>query len=89
MFVTRNGRPLCRTDVYRAWKGALAKVGIEGAHIHSLRHSFVSRHAERNTPVALTAVLVGHSRPTKTQAVYTRLRGAEAAQIEAMRAALA
>jgi hypothetical protein len=54
---------------------ALAKIGIEDAHLHSLRHSFVFRLEERNVPVVIASALVGHSKVTTTQAVYRWIRG--------------
>jgi integrase len=43
---------------------------------------------ERGVCVAITAELVGHSRITTTQAVYTRMRGGREAKLQAQRAAL-
>ena len=43
---------------------------------------------ERGVSVAITAELVGHSRITTTQAVYTRMRGDRGAKLQAQRAAL-
>jgi integrase len=53
-----------------------------------LRHSFISAHAERDTPVVLVSDLVGHSRVTTTQTHYTRVRGGERQRIESLRSAL-
>lgn len=85
VFVTRTGRPQSRRNVLRAWQAA---VGIEGVGLHTLRHTFVSRLEERGVSVAITAELVGHSRITTTQAVYTRMRGDRGAKLQAQRAAL-
>jgi len=88
VFVTRNGRPQSKRKVYRAWRAALDRIGVE-ANLHSLRHSFISGHAERDTPVVLVSDLVGHSGVTTTQTHYTRVRGGEAQRIASLRAALA
>ena len=73
----------------RAWKEALTKVGIDNAGLHSPRgHSFVSRLAERNVPVAHTAALVGHARITTTQGHYTHVRGNQDARVESYAKAL-
>jgi integrase len=88
VFQTRTGKPHSRRNVLRAWKKALAEVGIEDAHLHSLRHSFVSRLEERNVSVAIAKELVGHSMITTTQAVYTQLRGDRDVRLTAQRKAL-
>ena len=59
VFVTRNGLPQSRRNVLRSWQAALETVGIEGAGLHSLRHSFVSRLVEDNVPVSFAQKLVG------------------------------
>jgi integrase len=87
VFVTKNGRPQSRRNVLRAWQAALEKIGVE-ATLHSLRHSFISAHAEANTPVVHVSEYVGHSRITTTQTHYTRVRGSESQRIESLRAAL-
>jgi integrase len=88
VFQTRTGRPQSRRNVLRAWQDALAEVGIEGCGLHTLRHSFISRLEERGVSVAIAAELVGHSRITTTQAVYTRMRGGREAKLRAQREAL-
>ena len=88
VFQTRTGRPQSRRNVLRAWQEALAEIGIEDAGLHTLRHSFISRLEERGVSVAITAELVGHSRITTTQAVYTRMRGGREAKLAAQREAL-
>jgi integrase len=88
VFQTRTGRPHSRRNVLRAWQAALAEIGIEGCGLHTLRHSFISRLEERGVSVAIAAELVGHSRVTTTQAVYTRMRGGREAKLAAQREAL-
>jgi integrase len=88
VFQTRTGRTQSRRNVLRAWQEALAEVGIDGCGLHTLRHSFISRLEERGVSVAIAAELVGHSRITTTQAVYTRMRGGREAKLAAQREAL-
>jgi integrase len=88
VFQTRTGRPQSRRNVLRAWQDALAEVGIGGCGLHTLRHSFISRLEERGVSVAIAAELVGHTRITTTQAVYTRMRGGREAKLRAQREAL-
>jgi integrase len=88
VFQTRTGRPQSRRNVLRAWQDALHQVGIDDAGLHTLRHSFISRLEERGVSVAITAELVGHTRITTTQAVYTRMRGGREAKLRAQREAL-
>jgi integrase len=87
VFVTRNGKPQSKRNALRAWATALDKIGVE-ANLHSLRHSFISAHAERDTPVVLVSDLVGHSRVTTTQTHYTRVRGGERQRLESLRSVL-
>ena len=87
VFVTRNGKPQSKRNALRAWTAALDKIGVD-ANLHSLRHSFISGHAERDTPVVLVADLVGHSRVTTTQTHYTRVRGGERQRLESRREVL-
>jgi integrase len=87
VFVTRNGKPQSKRNALRAWTTALDKIGVD-ANLHSLRHSFISAHAERDTPVVLVADLVGHSRVTTTQTHYTRVRGGERQRLESLRSVL-
>lgn len=88
-FVSRTGRHLDRRDLLRAWQNALRKTGIEDAGLHSLRHSFISAHALKGTPVVAVSALVGHSDPTVTQKTYTRIAGSGEARVEALREVLA
>jgi integrase len=88
VFQTRTGRPQSRRNVLRAWQDALAETGIDDAGLHTLRHSFISRLEERGVSVAIAAELVGHSRVTTTQAVYTRMRGGRETKLAAQREAL-
>ena len=88
VFQTRTGRPQSRRNVLRAWQDALAEIGIDDAGLHTLRHSFIGRLEERGVSVAIAAELVGHSRITTTQAVYTRMRGGREAKLAAQREAL-
>ena len=46
-------------------KRAVVEVGF-----HSLRHSYVSLHAERGTPQAVVQAVVGHSNPQMTQSYF-------------------
>ena len=89
IFVTKSGRPQSRRNILRAWQNALQAVGVEGACLHSLRHSFVSRLAERNVPVAFASELVGHTRVQTTVDVYTRVRGGRDERVEKLREVLA
>ena len=88
IFQTRPGAAQSRHNVYRSWTAALQKISVEGAGLHSLRHTFVSRLAERGVPSVTTAKLVGHSQVETTERVYTKLRGSKSEQVEKLREAL-
>jgi len=87
VFVTRNGKPQSQRNALRAWTAALDKIGID-ANLHSLRHTFISAHAERDTPVVLVSDLVGHARVTTTQTHYTHVRGGDRQRLDSLRKVL-
>jgi integrase len=80
-------KPQSKRNALRAWSAALDKIGVD-ANLHSLRHTFISAHAERDTPVVLVSDLVGHSRVTTTQTHYIRVRGGERQRLESLREVL-
>lgn len=63
---------------FRTWVGDLpGLVGPDGADfdrsditLYSLRHCYAQRHADRGTPIAVLAALMGHRRLTSTQNYY-------------------
>jgi integrase len=88
VFQTRSGRPHSRRNVGRAWHEALADAGISGAHLHSLRTSFVSRLLARGVDPARVSALARHSRVTTTLDVYARVQGGDVRRLETLRDAL-
>jgi integrase len=86
VFVTWNGKPQSKRNALRVERGA--RQDRRRRKPARLRHSFISAHAERDTPVVLVSDLVGHSRVTTTQTHYTRVRGGERQRIESLRSAL-
>jgi integrase len=72
VFQTRTGLPQSRRNVGRAWHDALDGAGVEGAHLHSLRTSFVSRLLARGVDPIRVSALARHSRVTTTLDVYAK-----------------
>jgi site-specific recombinase XerD len=70
------------------WKDALDEAGIEGAHLHSLRTSFVSRLLARGVDPVRVSALARHSRVTTTLDVYARVQGGDVKRLENLREAL-
>jgi integrase len=88
VFQTRSGKPLSRRNVGRAWHDALAAAKITGAHLHSLRTSFVSRLLARGVDPVRVSALARHSRVTTTLDVYARVQGGDVKRLEGLRDAL-
>jgi integrase len=64
VFTGQSGLPLRRADVSAAWKAACTAVGLQGVHLHDLRHHAATVIA-RNPNVTLRELMatIGHSSP--------------------------
>lgn len=72
IFITRNGKPKNRTNIWREMKALKEKTGIDGDKIfpHNLRHLFARLYYEVTKDLAGLGDLLGHSSLNVTR-IYT------------------
>ena len=90
VFVTRNGRPLDRSNVWREMKRLKDGAGVPGKKIypHGLRHLFARTFYELKKDVVKLADVMGHS-SIETTRLYTSTSGGEyRRQMEALQLVL-
>lgn len=73
-FLTRAGRPLDRTQVWRIVKAAATVAGLplHGVSPHTLRHSFATHMLEHGADLRVVQELLGHASVATTE-VYTHV----------------
>lgn len=84
VFVTRNGRPLDRSNIWSEMKKLCAKAGVDPHKVfpHNLRHLFARRYYNQHRDLSKLADILGHSNINTTR-IYTISTGREhAVQIE-------
>ena len=84
IFVTRNGRPMDRSNVLHEMKKLSREAGVERSKIfpHNLRHLFACTYYEMEKDITHLADLLGHSSINTTR-IYTMSSGRkQAEQIE-------
>lgn len=76
IFVTKNGRPKSRSNIWREMKALKEKAGIDGNKIfpHNLRHLFARLYYEVTKNLAGLGDLLGHSNLNVTR-IYTASTG--------------
>ncbi len=87
VFITRNGRPMCRTNIWREMKNLCAQAGVNPGKVfpHNLRHLFARVFYGIEKDIAKLADLLGHSSINTTR-IYIVTTGAEhRRKIEQMR----
>ena len=86
VFVTRNGKPLDRTNLWRAMKKLCGIAGVKSSKVypHNLRHLFARTYYQHQKDISRLADILGHSNIDTTR-IYTRESGAvHAKQIAAL-----
>lgn len=78
VFVTRTGKPLDRSNIWREMKGLCARAGVAPSKVfpHNLRHLFARTFYALEKDIAKLADLLGHSRIDTTR-IYIMTTGAE------------
>lgn len=87
VFVTRTGRPLDRSNIWRAMKALCESAGVEPSKVfpHNLRHLFARAYYALEKDLARLADILGHSSVNTTR-IYTMESGTvHARQISRMR----
>jgi integrase/recombinase XerD len=86
VFVTRNGKPLDRTNLWKSMKKLcnIAGVNSQKVYPHNLRHLFARTYYGQQKDISRLADILGHSNINTTR-IYTRESGAvHAKQIAAL-----
>ncbi len=73
VFVTRSGKPLNRSNIWREMKNLCEAAGVEKSKVfpHNLRHLFACAYLEKSKDIDILADLLGHSSLNTTR-IYTR-----------------
>jgi integrase len=83
VFASEVGTPIDGRSLLGQFKRLTRRAGLpEGLHFHDLRHTALTRLAERGTPPAVVQAIAGHTTPTLALRVYTH------AELDALRAAI-
>ena len=86
IFVTCNGRPLDRSNLWKSMKRLCSIAGINPKKVypHNLRHLFARTYYTQNKDISRLADILGHTSINTTR-IYTRESGAvHARQIEGL-----
>ena len=86
IFVTRNNKPLDRSNLWKSMKQLCSVAGVKPSKVypHNLRHLFARTYHEQQKDIGRLADILGHSNINTTR-IYTRESGAiHAKQIAAL-----
>ena len=91
IFVTRNGKPLDRSNIWKMLKklAALAKVAAEKVFPHNLRHLFARTYYQKFKDIVRLADILGHSSIDTTRIYTARSGHEERRQLDQLRLILA
>ncbi len=67
VFLSRTGRPLDRSNVWRLVRKYAERAGIKNLHPHTLRHCFATHLLEGGADLRVVQELLGHSDPATTE----------------------
>lgn len=73
VFSTCNGKPIFPTTLDLIFRNIINEAGIEGIHIHCLRHTFATRGLENGIELKVMQELLGHSSLKLTADLYTHV----------------
>ena len=78
IFLTRNGTPLSRKQIWREMKQLCARAGVEASKVfpHNLRHLFATTFYKVCRDIVKLADVLGHSSINTTR-IYLMTTGAE------------
>ena len=87
IFITRNGTPMSRKQIWAKMKALCAEAGVDSSKVfpHNLRHLFARLHYKRFHNIVSLADILGHS-SIETTRIYLVTTGKEyVKQLEALR----
>lgn len=70
MFSGGKGRPIEKRTMQNRFAAVCAEAGLEGVHMHTLRHTFATRCLEQKIGIEVLSELLGHSSPRITMECY-------------------
>lgn len=78
IFITRNGKPIDRSNIWRLMKKICRKAGVEEKKVfpHNLRHLFARTFYDIEKDIVKLADILGHSNINTTR-IYTISTGKE------------
>ena len=84
VFVTRNGRPLDRSNVFRAMKGLCEAADVDPCKVfpHNFRHLFACTYYQQERDIARLADILGHSSIDTTRIYLAKSSGEQEGKIE-------
>ena len=78
IFLTRTGKTMGRSDIWRSMKSLCKRAGVESQKVfpHNLRHLFACTYYKKEKNLANLADVLGHSSVDTTR-IYTMISGEE------------
>lgn len=86
IFVTRNGTPMNRSNIFKEMKALCEQAGVEKEKVfpHNLRHLFACVYYEEEKDISHLADLLGHASVNTTRIYLSKSGEQQAKQIEKM-----
>ena len=72
LFITKFGQPIGPRAVQQLVRKHMSEVGISGASVHALRHTFATHHVAKGTSLRTVQEVLGHA-DLKTTSIYVQL----------------